>query len=153
MRHAEPSTNPRVNGEMKNQMHATPICSDIEFCWSGCAHDLIKPRVSLFFCPQMNVSREEYERMYQVYLQSVEMQRLQEEAEDEPARAQPQTFHSIQNEPSAGESQKNCPTLFKIRRRMRVKNILFPTSSSASRYFYCIFHFTNAKTDLSLNFT
>jgi len=79
------------------------------------AYDLIKPRVSLFFCPQMNVSREEYERMYQVYLQSVEMQRLQEEAEDEPARAQPQTFHSIQNEPSAGESQK-FSTLFKIRR-------------------------------------
>jgi hypothetical protein len=46
----------------------------------------------------MNVSREEYERMYQVYLQSVETQRLQEEAQPEP-----QTFHSIQNEPSAGE--------------------------------------------------
>lgn len=73
----------------------------------------------------MNVSREEYERMYQVYLQSVEMQRLQEEAEDEPDRAQPQTFHSIQNEPSAGESHTHN---------------FSPALSNVIRwYFYCIF--------------
>ncbi|XP_059468500.1 bone morphogenetic protein 4 [Neocloeon triangulifer] len=51
---------------------------------------------------KMNVSREEYERMYRVYLQSVEKQRLQEEAH----QAQPpQTFHSIQNEPSSAPSE------------------------------------------------
>ncbi|CAB3365864.1 Hypothetical predicted protein [Cloeon dipterum] len=55
---------------------------------------------------KMNVSREEYERMYRVYLQSVEMQRLQEE-DEEAQQALPQTFHSIQNEPSSAPNLMN----------------------------------------------